>query len=254
MKFRSGSSIQKILTRLKRVAAGDYVVSVSECGHECELVCHGYDRNHEINGCTKPCQKILCSNNHVCTKRCCEDCGPCMQLVERVLPCGHTQQVPCHIPVDKFRCKNDCIHLMQCGHLCMKPCGDDHTKDCTILVNKRLTCGHTVEMVCHESVDDEICSEPCGKLLDCLHQCTGTCGICMQGRIHAPCQSACGRTLVCGHPCHELCTKECPPCSAKCENRCLHSVCPRKCGWPCQECVEDCLWQCQHFRCTKTLS
>ena len=43
------------------------------------------------------------------------------------------------------------------------------------------------------------CQLPCGALLSCGHRCRGTCGECMQGRIHMPCKEKCGTALVCGH-------------------------------------------------------
>jgi len=43
------------------------------------------------------------------------------------------------------------------------------------------------------------CQMPCGALLSCNHRCQGTCGECMQGRIHMVCKEKCGKTLICGH-------------------------------------------------------
>jgi hypothetical protein len=43
------------------------------------------------------------------------------------------------------------------------------------------------------------CQMPCGALLSCNHRCQGTCGECMQGRIHMACKEKCGKTLICGH-------------------------------------------------------
>ena len=79
----------------------------------------------------------------------------------------------------------------------------------------------------------------------------GTCGKCRQGRLHQPCYSKCGRVLFCDHKCKVPCTKNCPPCSEKCQNRCSHSHCQDKCGKPCKECREPCEWKCVHFKCTK---
>jgi len=43
------------------------------------------------------------------------------------------------------------------------------------------------------------CQIPCGAVLSCDHRCQGTCGECMQGRIHMACKEKCGKTLICGH-------------------------------------------------------
>ena len=79
----------------------------------------------------------------------------------------------------------------------------------------------------------------------------GTCGGCKQGRVHQPCSSKCGRGLFCGHNCEVPCTKNCPPCPKKCQNKCPHSICQYKCGEPCKECNELCQWKCVHLKCTK---
>ena len=103
--------------------------------------------------------------------------------------------------------------------------------------------------------DEEIpCKEPCHATLDCQHQCPGSCGGCLSGRLHTACAADCGRTLVCGHQCTEPCTNQCPPCSRPCENRCSHSYCPKSCGRPCDPCREPCLWSCPHLQCTRLCS
>jgi len=43
------------------------------------------------------------------------------------------------------------------------------------------------------------CQMPCDVILSCDHRCGGTCGECMQGRIHMACKEKCGKTLICGH-------------------------------------------------------
>lgn len=45
----------------------------------------------------------------------------------------------------------------------------------------------------------QFCSEPCLKELSCGHRCSGTCGECLQGRIHKVCDEDCNNTLICGH-------------------------------------------------------
>lgn len=100
------------------------------------------------------------------------------------------------------------------------------------------------------------CQEPCDSLLECEHTCTGTCSSCHQGRAHVACKQPCQRILVCQHHCTEPCTKNCPPCSRKCESRCMHSRCPLDCRKACTPCKELCDWKCQkscpnQYKCTR---
>ena len=38
---------------------------------------------------------------------------------------------------------------------------------------------------------------------------------------------------------------------SKCENRCVHSKCQKKCSEPCVPCREPCAYKCEHLKCTK---
>ena len=69
--------------------------------------------------------------------------------------------------------------------------------------------------------------------------------------MHVGCRSKCGRTLFCGHICEVDCTRNCPPCSKRCGNYCVHSKCANTCDEPCKPCKEKCKWRCPHFQCTK---
>ena len=42
-----------------------------------------------------PCQKKF-DCGHQCTRVCGSDCGECDELVEKILPCGHKTNMPCH--------------------------------------------------------------------------------------------------------------------------------------------------------------
>jgi hypothetical protein len=46
---------------------------------------------------------------------------------------------------------------------------------------------------------------PRPEMLECGHQCSGTCSSCSQGRLHVPCTKKCNRILVCGHICTDYC-------------------------------------------------
>ena len=91
-----------------------------QCGHVCDLMCHPIDPGHEQYECKKPCTKTLCDLDHKCPKKCYEDCGRCMKPLEKILPCGHLQKVPCfHSNIlSQLKCKMPCLATLNCGHPC----------------------------------------------------------------------------------------------------------------------------------------
>eukprot|EP00118_Oscarella_pearsei_P002948 m.12348 g.12348 ORF g.12348 m.12348 type:complete len:1904 (+) comp23991_c0_seq1:48-5759(+) len=225
------------------------------CGHVCSLSCHPYDPDHKESKCRKDCTR-KCPRGHPCTKKCFKPCGDCAVNVPRRLPqCGHVQPVPCFQEPVHIRCREPCPKPLSCGHPCTRHCGDSYCLDmCQVLVSKTFPCGHEENVKCCNRYENTPCPEPCTELLQCGHQCIGTCGECHNGKVHKQCGSRCGRTLVCSHECLYPCTKNCPPCSVNCENRCNHSKCGRKCGQLCQPCKEPCEWVCKHHTCAKLCS
>ena len=225
-----------------------------QCGHVCRRHCHILDSSHELYKCQEQCTKV-CEREHPCTTKCCVDpCPSCWIKIPTVIPkCGHTQPVPCGIRPDEWRCEvTPCPHTLECGHPCLKRCGDDHTQRCPRVIEFKWRCGHTDSIKCWQK-DTMPCPIKCDYTLKCGHVCTGTCGSCSQGRFHDQCRSSCNRILVCGHECKDNC-ENCPPCSRPCKNRCVHSECKLKCGEPCVPCMEMCTWKCRHYTCTKRCS
>ncbi|XP_064640121.1 NFX1-type zinc finger-containing protein 1-like [Lineus longissimus] len=221
------------------------------CGHQCPSACHVKNADHKLTKCYKPCEK-RCPEGHKCRKICHEKCGSCKERCRKRLPrCNHDQVVYCHEDPALVICKSPCKHTLLCGHRCGNSCGEAHTAKCQSQVQKTWPCGCKSPVQCHVDVTTTPCPKKCETLLSCLHPCPGTCGDCLQGRIHAACRQTCGRTLVCGHNCKFPCTKECPPCEEKCLNRCIHSKCTKRCGEPCIPCNEHCQWSCPHYQCNK---
>uniref|UniRef100_A0A8W8IV13 RZ-type domain-containing protein n=1 Tax=Magallana gigas TaxID=29159 RepID=A0A8W8IV13_MAGGI len=222
------------------------------CGHTCSLVCHVIDADHRKAKCRKPCQKRICDNkNHRCVKMCYQQCGECLIPVAKMLPCGHTQRVPCSTQPHEVKCMGKCTKYLPCGHACQNICGERHTEICKQTVRGIFKCGHVGNILCFKvDLDSAICTYPCSEYLSCDHQCRGTCGECFNGKLHVGCKERCNRTLVCGHICPDNCSK-CPSCKRPCENRCVHSRCMQSCGELCVRCVEKCNWTCRHYKCTK---
>ncbi|XP_073443904.1 NFX1-type zinc finger-containing protein 1-like isoform X1 [Dendrobates tinctorius] len=227
------------------------------CGHVCPLLCHPYDQQHENVVCREPCPKSVCDNGHKCRKLCCDPCGKCEEVVQKLIPlCGHIQDVPCSMDPEKFCCKEPCIKIIQCGHRCLRLCSQVCTKKCPEKVTVTLKCGHTVKTLCHMKTEAEVadttlkCHVKCGEKLDCGHNCPGRCNTCNTQGFHLTCGNACGIPLYCSHKCEEKCNTRCF-CNRSCENSCFHGKCLQKCSEPCTPCTQPCGWWCKHKMCTK---
>lgn len=92
----------------------------------------------------------LCPQNHVCTKLCKEECGKCVVLVEKLLPCQHIARVQCHAIENPYLCTE-------------------------IVEDVLLSCEHLVKRKCHQKVEEVCCTESCQKILSCGHMCTRLC-------------------------------------------------------------------------------
>ena len=225
-----------------------------KCGHVCSRICHPNDREHLKYHCHKPCSKEL-PCGHKCQSKCydcAQGCQPCLVRVTKVIPqCRHNILAPCSKDPNEIVCREMCARQLPCGHQCQEKCSDQCTANCKEKVTVTLSCGHKHEHLCHISVKDNKCPNPCNTLLECGHGCTGTCGRCFRGRLHVQCSHHCGRTLACGHTCNFPCTGNCPPCNQECRNYCIHSRCPKACYEVCSPCAEPCCWSCDHYKCTK---
>ncbi|KAJ3266261.1 hypothetical protein HDU77_001750 [Chytriomyces hyalinus] len=236
------------------------------CGHKCPNRCHSDFFEHKGIYCHESCTRLHSECGHPCVKRCGDNCGVCMiptlnkvhpkcghtlpsvpchvavstekleahvcvKLVDKVLRCGHTAPVPCHMSIDIVRCKKQCNELLSCEH----PCGS--------------TCGKCVTFEGEgKRVSHEPCSRPCTKTLPCRHNCAFVCSKHLNGNC-PPCSSPC-QIMVCSHSkCHHKCSELCQPCKSPCGwTACEHqAACPLVCGAPCLRLPCD-------KRCTKKLS
>ncbi|KAL3857871.1 hypothetical protein ACJMK2_012500 [Sinanodonta woodiana] len=230
-----------------------------DCGHTCSRKCHNDDPDHKIP-CKKVCEKY-CENGHCHEKLCYEPIGKCKESDNVILPrCGHTKVKMCFEDASEVKCDERCDKELTCGHICQRRCGEvcNDEDNCTELIMVTDRCGHECQIACSHQ-KDFLCKIPCQTILDCGHSCSGTCGKCLQGRLHIPCRKKCKRILICGHPCRANCTEWCPPCEKVCLNACEHSKCSKKCGEPFIQCREPCQWKCQErcpngFTCTQVCS
>ncbi|XP_063778891.1 NFX1-type zinc finger-containing protein 1-like isoform X3 [Pseudophryne corroboree] len=226
-----------------------------DCGHACTLSCHPYDQEHKAFKCRKPCA-ITCENGHKCRKICSDPCGKCQELVSKMIPsCRHIQSVPCSMSPDVFTCKDPCTRSLECGHKCVRFCGQ-FCKNCPEELKVTLECGHTIKTLCHVKTEADKngtklkCDVKCEEKLKCGHNCPGSCSSCLRQGIHMTCAKLCGIMLFCSHACGEKCSSDCF-CMRSCEKKCFHGKCPMKCSEPCTRCTKLCGWGCMHKRCTK---
>lgn len=75
--------------------------------------------------CLKKCAKknIDCMHNHICKKRCYEECIPCPVLVDKTRSCGHVyKNFKCSLNVEEKFCEHLCEKELSCGHKCQGKC------------------------------------------------------------------------------------------------------------------------------------
>uniref|UniRef100_A0A8R1I8A7 AAA_12 domain-containing protein n=2 Tax=Caenorhabditis japonica TaxID=281687 RepID=A0A8R1I8A7_CAEJA len=254
------------------------------CGHKCLRSCHpNVEYEHGLS-CEYKCSRT-CSNrefNHECPKRCYEDCGNCMFLVETILECGHEITTPCS-RIGKAGCDRRCGKKIACGHKCVNMCGLPCTEtiECQQMVEIVLECRHRKRMKCFMSTADNLnlnCVERCEKrLFLCGHQCAELCG----QKCTEKCAEMVTVTLKCGHEqevecstnestahiqCESLFSMKLEPCghtglilcgtnpsTELCKERCkkLLSECGHICGDDCGTCFKNGEHICQQ-RCPKT--
>ncbi|KAL3857878.1 hypothetical protein ACJMK2_012507 [Sinanodonta woodiana] len=233
-----------------------------DCGHTCNRKCHNDDPDHKIP-CRKVCEKY-CENGHLHEKLCYESSGKCTEKHEVILPrCGHIKLKRCFEDVSEMKCDERCHKELTCGHICQRRCGEvcNDEDNCTELVKATGKCGHECQIACSHQ-KDFLCKIPCQTVLDCGHSCFGTCGKCLQGRLHIPCRKKCTRILIRGHPCRADCTEVCPPCENVCLNECEHmdicgtcsEDCNRlRCYVPCERIISTCGHKCIALDCEKCI-
>lgn len=208
------------------------------CGHACINKCHS-DALHNAVRCLRRCQRMKKGCDHECLKPCGDPCdSKCKTPVLNItLPCGHVE-------------KSLACHLAQAPE----------TVKCQVSVTTVLPgCKHTVKVRCCELplAPNYSCKATCGAPLGCGHDCKQTCHNCNSkdedGRIsetnHGVCKTECGRGYsTCSHACSAAChgDEPCRLCPERCEVRCSHSRCSKKCHEPCMPCVENCSWSCPH--------
>jgi len=194
----------------------------------------------------------------------------CMKPCTRPKPgCSHNCPLPCGDP-----CYKQCLEVVHdvdvklgCGHhKSSLPCyqhQDPSKVVCEVSVKRTIPgCEHKVTEPCHVDVyaDEYSCMASCGAALPCGHICQKPCYKCRRredGMIvsteHGQCRQPCNRDYTtCKHRCKATChgSEPCPLCQARCDVRCAHAGCVKKCHEPCAPCAEEhCNSCCPHSQC-----
>lgn len=221
-------------------------VSLPICNHRCPKSCHLAGIDHKDVRCPQPCPK-MCKRNHPCPQSCWEPCDPCIVLIDKTFPCGHTHKVKCH----KYESKNFLCptivkrQLPHCQHEADMQCNRDPASfPCPVPCDIRLECGHQCTRKCHTTKDPDHlefkCEQPCTRKPEgctkthrCQKPCWEDCGLCTEyvkkikpcGHRHTVrchireedifCMQDCRKVLPCQHPCPRKCSEECGGCQVK---------------------------------------
>ncbi|CAG4965233.1 unnamed protein product [Parnassius apollo] len=237
------------------------------CGHQCPLMCHGYDRGHVTTQCILRCERILCENGHVCPLECKVPCEPCKVMVLKKLPCGHDMSLPCHLETtdESVMCVTKVtVTLPNCGHEAKKACYLE-TKNVICLVPciyRVEKCGHKCTRTCHVSYDPNhekyVCPRPCAKAKkgctanligdrgdhQCPRKCHEDCDLCTVEVIKKRSNCKHSERVPCNKDVNET------PCLKKCSRSlpCGH-FCKKKCSENCGDCkvkITKSIPGCQH--------
>ena len=204
------------------------------CGHKIEMPCHQDPLT--IVSCTKLCGRVL-NCGHVCQELCSKPCTTsCCVRMNKTLPCGHTQNIPCYLDASIAECRQPCDTDLDCDHKCPGECG--LCQRGRLHVRCRSKCGRT--LVC-----SHVCDFPCTPTCPpCMEECNNYC-------VHSKCQRKCYEPCV---PCREKCKWKCEHhrCSRLCSEMCDRPPCDKpckkslKCGHPCIGlCGEICPTKCR---------
>lgn len=105
-------------------------------------------------------------------------------------------------------------------------------------VEKKRSCGHAFQMVCHEDPEKITCRKNCKKLLACGHVCRRKC----QEKC-SPCTQLVDKVVLrCGHTAKVPCGRD--PVKEDCEKACDWKL--ADCKHPCKaKCAEECTVICR---------
>ena len=213
--------------------------TIPMCNHKQLVPCY-----HEPSRfkCQAPCRRPCPKGHSSCSDVCSEQCEPCKEYVQKVLPlCGHAQTVQCYMEPDPALCIEECEMLCpKDQHLLKKRCNKQWPNCRNEVLQKLPKCGHEVTALCYQKPSDILCKTPCNKSCERGHKCSKFCH-----EEWAPCLSTVEETLPCGHTHTMYCSQACArtfTCKMKCSKPNCESghKCKQACHYPnpCKPCEE----------------
>ncbi|XP_062608634.1 NFX1-type zinc finger-containing protein 1-like [Saccostrea cucullata] len=167
------------------------------CGHACRRYCHPDDQNHELSDCYVQCLST-CSAGHACSQLChypnpCE----CKELVYKEFECGHENKIECYLEPNETQCEKIVSkYFTNCEHSIEIPCHETlDNYNCEEIVKRELICGHTASVQCHLGLSRSNCVELTEKTWPCGHSSIVKCAYFND----AECTNNVLRMLKCGH-------------------------------------------------------
>ncbi|XP_050533933.1 protein shuttle craft-like [Daktulosphaira vitifoliae] len=205
------------------------------CNKNCLQVCYCGSSQRQVPctrenamvvyySCSKPCNKKLSCNNHVCQQLChMGQCEPCAKLIADRCPCGKRllskdeldNRKSCTLPIPT--CNELCEKPLGCGqpespHLCKQKCHEGPCSKCNLKTRYICRCGNrSKEIKCATVTCELTCKKKCNKILSCgKHRCTI---LCCNAQDHI-CDRICNGLLNCRqHRCDRMChTGSCNTC------------------------------------------
>lgn len=209
--------------------------------------------------------------------------------MKKILPCGHSHVMQCHIDPKTYLCPTKVNVKLDCDHEASKACYIDIEKfPCPHPCEVRITrCGHTCDQLCHIKNDPDHlkmkCFKECGRYrencstqrhkcpLKCYQECL-KCEIvikkkrtvckhvhdikCCEDVDSIVCEKRCDKKMNCGHTCRMKCCDPCGNCKVKVDK--ILKTCGHKVTAKCSEepnsklCIGKCplLLSCGH-KCQK---
>ena len=222
------------------------------CGHVNKIECF-------LDPSERDCQTIVTkyfdSCEHSLEMRCCEPIEKmaCVKTVERELKCGHTALLPCKRNISHWGCTELVEKTWPCSHSARIYCYEFAKAKCTKQVSRKLECGHTNFMECHENLEYFECEQEVEKVFrKCKHTRSVPCHYDIEDEI-------CTESVVIRLPCNHEIISECfkadfdqkEVCKSVCGSLCENGhKCRRLCHFPekckCQQSVQKHIIKCNH--------
>ena len=219
------------------------VKRVLNCGHNAIMHCYILPEQYD-------CQEIVhrdLSCGHSVDLKCHIDSEAydCLETVKRTLPtCKHDVEMKCHENVNSFKCQVEVTEKRKdCEHNLTRKCYMSSMlfqvkNKCCEKVNKKLRCGHSVEVECHIDIKGIKCKRmvdtnfPChheNMKVMCCEKDTRTCS--------STCRLSCFMSHECSKPCHfpkkcyceEIVEKTHPTCGHNARVKCCEKIEETKC-------------------------